>query len=251
MNGINVYYVRDNDEYETPFKKATDANNSGADYFISIHRNSSEKNNQYSGIESLVYKDSGIRHTLAKNINKELADAGFEDLGITERPNLVVLKRTQMPAVLVEVGFINSDTDNKIFDENFNEIARAIADGILETVYSQTTKTDAPDTGSSLDIPANYSMPASPGISENPGMPACRCDEEGTKLYRIQTGAYRNKENADRMLDSLLIEGFPAFIISDDGYYKVQVGAFLYLTNAIKMEQRLRRFRYNTYIVYD
>lgn len=140
MNGINVYYVRDNDEYETPFKKATDANNSGADYFISIHRNSSEKNNQYSGIESLVYKDSGIRHTLAKNINKELADAGFEDLGITERPNLVVLKRTQMPAVLVEVGFINSDTDNKIFDENFNEIARAIADGILETVYSQTTK---------------------------------------------------------------------------------------------------------------
>ena len=117
MNGINVYYVRDNDEYETPFKKATDANNSGADYFISIHRNSSEKNNQYSGIESLVYKDSGIRHTLAKNINKELADAGFEDLGITERPNLVVLKRTQMPAVLVEVGFINSDTDNKIFDE--------------------------------------------------------------------------------------------------------------------------------------
>lgn len=78
-----------------------------------------------------------------------------------------------MPAVLVEVGFINSDTDNKIFDENFNEIARAIADGILETVYSQTTKTDAPDTGSSPDIPANYSMPASPGISENPGMPAC------------------------------------------------------------------------------
>ena len=156
-----------------------------------------------------------------------------------------------MPAVLVEVGFINSDTDNKIFDENFNEIARAIADGILETVYSQTTKTDAPDTGSSPDIPANYSMPASHGISENPGMPACRCDEEGTKLYRIQTGAYSNKENADRMLDSLLIEGFPAFIISDDGYYKVQVGAFLYLTNAIKMEQRLRRFRYNTYIVYD
>ena len=239
MNGINVYYVRNNDEYETPFKKATDANNSGADYFISIHRNSSEKNNQYSGIESLVYKDSGIRHTLAKNINKELADAGFEDLGITERPNLVVLKRTQMPAVLVEVGFINNDTNNKIFDENFNEIARAIADGILETVYSQTTKTDAPGTGSSPDIPANYSMPA------------CRCDEEGTKLYRIQTGAYRNKENADRMLDSLLIEGFPAFIISDDGYYKVQVGAFLYLTNAIKMEQRLRRFRYNTYIVYD
>ena len=291
MNGINVFYVRDDDEYETPFKKATDANNSGADYFISIHRNSSERNNQYSGIESLVYKDSGIRHTLAFNINKELADAGFENLGITERPNLVVLKRTQMPAVLVEVGFINSDTDNKIFDDNFNEIAKAIADGILETVYSQTSKTDISDSNDTDDFDGmmrddtnnydnmprrntdgydntmrdntnNYdNMPRrnTDGYdnmmrdnSNNYGnMPSCRCDEDGVKLYRIQTGAYRNKENADRMLDSLLIEGFPAFIVFDKGYYKVQVGAFIYLSNAIKMEQRLRRFRYNTYIVYD
>uniref|UniRef100_UPI003FEF59DA SPOR domain-containing protein n=1 Tax=Lachnospira sp. TaxID=2049031 RepID=UPI003FEF59DA len=67
-------------------------------------------------------------------------------------------------------------------------------------------------------------------------------------LYRVQTGAYRNKENADRMLNSLLIDGFPAFIIYEDGYYKVQVGAYAHLANAIKMEQRLRRFHYNTYI---
>ena len=57
-SGINVFYVRKSDEYETPFKKATDANNAGADYFISIHRNSSEEPNQYSGVESLVYRDS-------------------------------------------------------------------------------------------------------------------------------------------------------------------------------------------------
>ena len=50
------------------------------------------------------------------------------------------------------------------------------------------------------------------------------------------------------MLNSLLIEGFPAFIVYDDGIYKVQVGAYGYLANAIKMEERLRRFRYNTYI---
>ena len=39
-----------------------------------------------------------------------------------------------MPAVLVEVGFINSDVDNKLFDENFEEIAQAIAYGILDTL---------------------------------------------------------------------------------------------------------------------
>ena len=42
-----------------------------------------------------------------------------------------------------------------------------------------------------------------------------------------------------------------AFIIYEDGYYKVQVGAYRILLNAIKMEQRLRRFRYSTYIVYS
>jgi N-acetylmuramoyl-L-alanine amidase len=68
-------------------------------------------------------------------------------------------------------------------------------------------------------------------------------------LYRVQVGAYSNKDNADRMLDSLIVEGFPAYILHENNLYKVQVGAFQLLTNAIKMEQRLRKFRYNTYIV--
>lgn len=265
MNGVNVYYVRTDDEYETPFKKATDANNAGADLFVSIHRNSSERNNQYSGIQSLVYANSGMRRTLAQNINKELSDAGFENLGIVERPNLVVLKRTQMPAVLVEAGFINSDTDNKIFDNNFDEIARAIADGILETIYSGMSKTDAGAYGEDeidTDTLNSYQenqqtdeqrVPMSDDTTQSRRQNGfyCDCGGENEKLYRVQVGAYRNKENADRMLDALLIEGFPAFMLYDDGYYKVQVGAFEYLTNAIKMEQRLRRFRYNTYIVYN
>ena len=87
-------------------------------------------------------------------------------------------------------------------------------------------------------------------------MPQCPCDNndydtENEALYRVQVGAYRNKDNADRMLNSLLMDGFPAFIIYEDGYYKVQVGAYRILLNAIKMEQRLRRFRYSTYIVYS
>ena len=39
-----------------------------------------------------------------------------------------------MPAVLVEAGFINSDTDNELFDSNFQDIAQAIATGILDTL---------------------------------------------------------------------------------------------------------------------
>lgn len=79
-NGIDVYYTRTTDEYETPFKKATDANNSGADLFVSIHRNSSENPNQYSGVETLVYSDTGLKAEVARNINNQLEDAGFKIL---------------------------------------------------------------------------------------------------------------------------------------------------------------------------
>ena len=292
-NGIDVYYTRTTDEYETPFKKATDANNSGADLFVSIHRNSSENPNQYSGVETLVYSDTGLKAEVARNINNQLEDAGFKNLGVDERKNLVVLKRTKMPAVLVEAGFINNDKDNYLFDEEFDSIAQAIADGISESIPSgrpgnttsnKSNRTDnnnnsnnnsnnnnssnsqmnnsgrtasAPIDSTAMvnSIPPDNEVFSVPVSSSNI-MPQCPCDNndydtENEALYRVQVGAYRNKDNADRMLNSLLMDGFPAFIIYEDGYYKVQVGAYRILLNAIKMEQRLRRFRYSTYIVYS
>lgn len=260
-NGIDVIYTRTTDEYETPFKKATDANDAKADYFVSIHRNSSPTPNQYTGVETLVYNNSGIKSQMATNINSELEKAGFKNLGITERPNLVVLKRTKMPAVLVEAGFINNDKDNETFDKNFNQIANGIADGILKTL-GITPKNDTSTRAASSEVPTVKSdsaenteiMPTNQNKKPSlPSMPACGCDDDMTPepLYRVQVGAYRNKDNADRMLNSLLVEGFPAFIIYEDDYYKVQVGAFRQLSNAIKMEQKLRKFRYSTYIVYS
>ena len=49
------------------------------------------------------------------NINEQLEGVGFVNLGVKARPDLVVLKRTKMPAILVEAGFLNSDTDNRLF----------------------------------------------------------------------------------------------------------------------------------------
>lgn len=134
QNGVEVYYTRTTDIYESPYQKAMEGNAVGADYFVSIHRNSSPYPNQYTGIETLVYNRYGEAARLARNINEQLVQVGFEDQGVNERTNLVVLNRTAMPAVLVEVGFINTDADNRLFDERFDETARAIADGILETI---------------------------------------------------------------------------------------------------------------------
>lgn len=134
-NGVDVYYTRDTDIFETPLEKAQEANRTGADYFVSIHRNSSPIPNQYTGIETLVYNRYGEAARLAYNINEELEEVGFENQGVNERTNLAVLRRTQMPAVLVEVGFINTDADNALLDARFDDVVQAIADGILETVY--------------------------------------------------------------------------------------------------------------------
>lgn len=134
QNGIDVYYTRSSDIYESPYQKATEGNEVGADYFVSIHRNSSPYPNQYSGVETLVYNQYGEAARLAYHINARLEQIGFLNLGVNERPNLVVLNSTQMPAVLVEVGFINTDADNSLLDERFDDIAGAIADGIIQTV---------------------------------------------------------------------------------------------------------------------
>ncbi len=117
-----------------PAEKARMVNESGADYLVSIHRNSSPYPNQYTGVESLVYNRDSIAGEMAANINEQLERVGFVNHGVNERRNLIVLNRTRIPAVLVEVGFINSDTDNYIFDTRFYEVADAIARGILETI---------------------------------------------------------------------------------------------------------------------
>lgn len=150
--GVDVEYTRTTDIYETPFQKAMEANEAGVDYFVSIHRNSFEQDNVVSGVESLVYDLSGIKYEMAENINANLETVGFVNLGVKARPNLVVLKRTKMPAVLVEVGFLNSDTDNQLFDENFNDIALAIADGILETLEEVERESAVNQTGTGQEM---------------------------------------------------------------------------------------------------
>ncbi len=135
-NGVDVYYTRTTDIYEAPQRKAMEGNAVNADYFVSLHRNSSPYPNQYTGVESLVYNRYGEAARLAGNINARLEDVGFMNQGVNERTNLVVLNQTDMPSVLVEVGFINTDADNRLLDQRFQEVAQAIADGILETVRS-------------------------------------------------------------------------------------------------------------------
>ncbi|MBP3462739.1 MAG: N-acetylmuramoyl-L-alanine amidase [Tyzzerella sp.] len=210
-NGIDVLYTRTTDVYQTPLQKAELANEADVDYFVSIHRNSFPEDNVVSGVESLVYDLSGVKYEMAQNINAQLETVGFVNLGVRARPNLIVLRRTKMPAVLVEAGFINSDTDNMLFDANFQAIAQAIADGIIETLAVQ------PETLESR--------------------------------YSVQVGAFRNRNYAEDLQEELMEMDFPARIERGDGYFRVRVGDFRTIDEASRLEQRLKRAGYQTVIV--
>ncbi len=210
-NGIDVLYTRTTDVYQTPLQKAELANEADVDYFVSIHRNSFPEDNVVSGVESLVYDLSGVKYEMAQNINAQLETVGFVDLGVKARPNLIVLRRTKMPAVLVEAGFINSDTDNMLFDANFQAIAQAIADGIIETIDVQ------PETLESR--------------------------------YSVQVGAFRNRNYAEDLQEELMEMDFPARIERGDGYFRVRVGDFRTIDEASNLERRLKRAGYQTVIV--
>lgn len=209
-NGVEVIYTRINDVYDTPYEKAQMANEAGADFFVSIHRNAAATPGTGSGTMTLVYEEEGLARELAESINRELARTGFTDLGIFERPGLVVLRKTEMPAVLVEAGFIDNPADNERFDAQFEEIAAAIATGILDVINRQRE---------------DY-------------------------YYMIQTGAYRVRSLAEQQLGELKEEGYPAYLVYEDGLYKVRVGAFKDLDNAVKLEQELRRNGFTTVLIH-
>lgn len=260
--GVSVIYTRTTDVYQTPFEKAQMANQADADFFISFHRNSSEEPNQYTGVETLVYDNSGIKQTMAENINGALSELGFRNLGVKARPGLVVLRRTKMPALLIETGFLNNEQDNTLYDEKQEEIARAIADAVLgtldletvteadrravETEAARENRSDRPD---DIPDPTARREPPRPAAPPRPTPPEQENPSDTPEtFYRVQTGLFRIRQNADRMLYDLLDQGYPAFLLAEDGFFKVQVGAYRQLGNAILMERRLRRDGYSTLI---
>jgi N-acetylmuramoyl-L-alanine amidase len=234
-NGIDVAYTRTEDVYDTPYEKAVKGNESGAALFLSIHRNSYPVDNYVNGVETLIYDKSGQKLEIAESINEELEKVGFENKGITERPNLVVLKRTKMPAVLVEAGFLNSDVDNKIFDENFNAVAQAIADGVLNVINKEQNV-----------VATSGTIKMEPqGRQKEPS----RKEECKNKKYNVILGSFSKEQNAKAFLQMLIYDGFLANMEMNKGVYRVFVGEFNNLEDAIEMEQMLRRSGYDTYIL--
>ena len=114
--------------------RVDEANNWGADYFISIHTNASVSSSA-SGSEALVYSSPSVASSLGEDILRELSiSTGLRNRGVKLRPGLYVLRKTNMPAVLVELGFITNPADAALMASSPNLFADAIYSA-LRTYY--------------------------------------------------------------------------------------------------------------------
>ena len=121
---------------------------------------------------------------MAENILGALGEVGFREIGVKERPGLVVLRRTRMPALLIETGFINSEEDNKLFDNKFSDIAFRKKENADRMLYQLLEK----------------------------GYPSFMLHENG--LYKVQTGAYQQIGNAVNMEQRLRDDGYSTVIVT-------------------------------------
>ncbi len=107
------------------------ANSWGADYFISIHANASEFPSA-SGSEAYVYRLDSEAAALASYLLVGLNNAtGLANRGVFPNTGLYVLRRTYMPAVLVELGYITNPNDAYLMGTDPQAFARGLYNGLL------------------------------------------------------------------------------------------------------------------------
>lgn len=107
------------------------ANSWPADYFISIHVNANT-NPAINGSEVYVYRTGSEAFYLAEHILSEIVRrVGTKNNGVRVNSSLYVLRRTTMPAVLVELGYITNEGDIQYLIEDQYQYAYAIYVGLL------------------------------------------------------------------------------------------------------------------------
>ena len=128
-SGERVLYTRTDDSTVDLTYRSTMANSAGATYFVSFHRNSASTVGR--GVEVYYYTGLSAQSTAARMaapVQDALVACGFHNRGV-KQAKFSVLRRTSMPAILVELAFINNEAENAKLDSEFDRIADAIASG--------------------------------------------------------------------------------------------------------------------------
>lgn len=130
-------------------------------------------NGEAKGVETYIHTSKNSQaNKLAGLINDSISSIGFKNRGV-KTGNYKVLRDTKTKAILLEVGFIDNINDNQIFDKKYNELVNVIVKAILKGL----------------------------GISYKEDV-----------YYRVVTGSFKNKDNAEKRVNELKKSGFDSFI---------------------------------------
>lgn len=133
--GMEPLMTRDTDLSIPLQERVKIANRNDADLFVSLHRNfDAGSHSAGAGVENRIYltAQEETAGRAARLVMDEVVKAGVQtDRGVN-RGNHYVLRRTRMPSMMLELGAINNQEDNRLFDENLLNYADAVAKGVAE-----------------------------------------------------------------------------------------------------------------------
>ena len=180
-HGVITAMSRTKDDSESLETRIKECNSFAPDYAVEIHNNAGGGD----GCEIFHSINGGQGKTLAQNILNEIVAIGQNSRGLKTKKNesgtdyFGWIRMTNAPVCLVECAFIDNKTDLAIIDTPAEQKAMgvAIAKGVLKTL----------------------------GIAF--------VEESNEKIYRVQVGAYKVKQNAINMQSKLKAAGFDAIIV--------------------------------------
>ncbi|MFC0477471.1 N-acetylmuramoyl-L-alanine amidase [Robertmurraya beringensis] len=212
---VEVQMSRTGDQTVSLISRTNAANSWGADFFLSIHVNAGGG----TGFESYVYPDAGAPTTTYRQaIHEEvLKVVNFSNRG-QKQADFHVLRETNMDAVLTENGFIDNTSDaEKLRSPAFiTSLARGHTNGLARAFNLRRKTTPDPSTGQ--------------------------------RVYRVQIGAFRNRENAERLAERAVAKGFETYVYQEDGLFKVQIGAFADRKRAEELANRAEREGFDAFV---
>lgn len=188
---VTVIFSHNDDRDVALKERTTIANIAKADCFVSIHANAAGNGVNWhdaNGIETFIFTSGSAKsRTLAETVQKNLiAATGLRNRGV-KTANFQVLRETKMPAILIECGFMTSQSEVKLLrSETYRKTcAEAIAKSIIEV----------------------FKLQKAPQVAK----PTTRPSTQG--IYKVQVGAFHSKQNADALAEKLKSQGYEPYII--------------------------------------
>jgi N-acetylmuramoyl-L-alanine amidase len=228
LGNVKVLYTRKDDRYLSLDERVDLANNSNADYFLSVHCNGNPKSSVH-GTESHVHNFQAKQsYALAKDMEQQFSErAGRHSRGIKNNDDrahsIQVLKFTKMTSVLVECGFITNRKEANYLNGTYGQeiIASAIFRAFRKAINRDFPSIDFTPGADIGDYEVMIMSSKSPISMNHESFRRLDMDVNRVQLntsnaykYSYSVGPYKSKEEASQALNKVKTRGFPDAYIS-------------------------------------